>query len=79
MKQIFILIESNRSVPEKYQLNISNYNEVTFGKKRLRIFGAKIWNSLPYHIKSSKDLESFKAVIKTWDNVNWKCVICKKL
>ena len=79
MKQIFILIESNRSVPEKYQLNISNYNEVTFGKKRLRIFGPIIWNSLPYHIKSSIDLKFFKAVIKTWDDVNWKCVICKKL
>ena len=23
-----------------------------------RIFGSKIWNSLPYHIKSSKNLES---------------------
>ena len=54
MKQIFELRETNRSVREKYQLNLNipNYNQVTFGKKSLRIFGPKIWNSLPYPIKS---------------------------
>ena len=81
MKQIFELRETNRNVREKYRLNLNipNYNQVTFGKKGLRIFGPKIWNSLPYHIKFSKNLETFKTVIKNWDGVNCKCVICKKL
>ena len=81
MEQIFELRETNRNVREKYRLNLNipNYNQVTFGKKSLRIFGPKIWNSLPYHIKSSKNLETFKTVIKNWDGVNCKCVICKKL
>ena len=81
IKQIFELRETNRNVRDKYQLNLNipNYNQVTFGKKCLRIFGPKIWNSLPYHIKSSKNLETFKTVIKNWDGVNCKCVICKKL
>ena len=81
MKQIFELRETNRNVREKYRLNlnISIYNQVTFGKKSLRRFRSTIWNSLPYHIKSSKDLETFKTVIKNWDGVNCKCVICKKL
>ena len=66
MKQIFELRETNRNVREKYRLTLSilHYNQVTFGKKSLRIFGPKIWNSLPYHIKSSKKLETFKTVIK---------------
>ena len=66
MKQIFELRETNRNVHEKYRLNLNipNYNQVTFGKKSLRILGPKIWNSLPYHIKSSKNLETFKTVIK---------------
>ena len=44
MTQIFELRETDKSVREKYQLNlnISNYNKVTFGKKSLRIFGPKI-------------------------------------
>ena len=81
MKQIFQLRETNRNVCEKSRLNLNipNYNQVTFGKKSLRIFGPKIWNSLPYHIKSSKNLETFKTVIKNWGGVNCKCVICKNL
>ena len=67
MKQIFELRETNRSAPEKYQLNlnISYYNQVTFGKKNSRIFGPKIWNSLPYHIKSLKILEFSKLLLNT--------------
>ena len=81
MKQIFELRETNRNVREKYRLNLNipNYNQVTFGKKSLRISELKIWNSLPYHIKSSKNLETFKTVIKNWDGVNCRCVVCKKL
>ena len=54
MKQNFELRETNRSVREKYRLNLNipDYNQVTFGKKSWRIFGIKIWNSLPYLIKS---------------------------
>ena len=79
MKQIFELRETNRNICEKYRLNLNipNYDRVTFGEKSLRIFGPKIWNNLPYHIKSSKNLETFKTVIKNWDGVNCKCIsIC---
>ena len=81
MKQIFELRKTNRNIREKYRLNLNihNYNQVTFGKMSLRIFGPKIWNTLPCHIKSSQSLETFKTVIKNWDGVNCKCVICKKL
>ena len=81
MKQIFELRKTNRNVLEKYglNLNIPNYYQVAFGEKSLRIFGPKIWKSLPYHIKSSKNLETFKTVIKNWDGVNCKSVIYKKL
>ena len=58
MKQIFELKEINRIVCEKYRLNlnIANYNQVTFDKKSWTIFEPKIWNSLPYQIESSKTL-----------------------
>ena len=51
MKQIFELRETNRGVHEKYRLNLNipNYNQVTFGKMNLRIFGPNIWNNLTYH------------------------------
>ena len=79
LEQIFEIRETHRSVREKHLLNlkIPNYNQVTFGKKSLKIVGPKIWNSLPYHIKSSNNLESSKTVIKNSDGVNCKCGICK--
>ena len=81
MRQTFELRETNRSAREKYRLNLNipNYDQVTFDKKSLKIFEPKRWNSLRYHIKSSKNLETFKTIIKNWDSVNCKCVICKKL
>ena len=67
IKQIFELRETNRNVLGKYRLklNIPNYNQAPFGKKKsLRMFGPKICSNLiPYHIKSSKNLESFKTVV----------------
>ena len=47
-----------------WNLHIPVHNQVTSGRKSLRVFGPKVWNSLPYHIKSSGNLESFKIIIK---------------
>ena len=62
MRDFFSLRETSRLIRKKYKLNLSLpvHNRVTFGSKSLRVFGPKIWNSLPYHIKSSENLESFK-------------------
>ena len=43
MREIFSLRQTDRSVREKYKLNldIPSYNEVTFGSKALKFFGPK--------------------------------------
>ena len=66
MRDLFKLRFTNRPVREKYKMNmiIPEFNQVSYGKKSLRTFGPKLWNSLPYHIKSSENLESFKRTIK---------------
>ena len=45
----------NRPIREKYKMNmiIPDFNQVFYGKKSLRTFGPKHWNSLPDHIKPS--------------------------
>ena len=40
-------------------------NEVTLGVKSIRYFRPKIWNSFPFHIKSSESLTTFKKIKKT--------------
>ena len=66
MKNIFTVKETDRLTREQYKLNLNtpSYNQMTFGYKSLRIFGPKIWNIIPHHIKSSENLESFKGLIK---------------
>ena len=78
MRDLFSWTEANRLVREKnvINLNILVHNQVTFGSKSLRAFGPKVWNSLPYHIKSSENLESFKMIIKHWSRTRSHCKVC---
>ena len=66
MNEILRLRVTNRMVGSQYRLNleIPKVNRVSFGNKSIRSFGPKIWNSLPSHIKSCENLETFKGVIK---------------
>ena len=52
---------------QKHKLNLEAaiVNEVTLGVKSIRYFGPKIWNSFPFHIKSSESLTTFKKIKKT--------------
>ena len=78
-KDIFKLRMKNRLTREKYKLNleIPKSNQVRFGTKCLRHLGPKVWNSLPYHIKSSESLTIFKNLIKNCNGTVCSCKICK--
>ena len=69
MKEIFELRLSSRPVREEYKLNLNipKKSQVTFGTKSLESLGPKIWSNLPYHIKSSENLNVFKNLIKKWN------------
>ena len=69
MNDIFKIRVTDRPVRKFYRNNIEfqRFNQVTFGKNSLRVFGPKVWNALPSKIKVSEDLMSFKAQIKKWD------------
>ena len=78
MKDIFRLKISSRPTRDQYKLNleIPDKNRVRFGSKSLRSLGAKIWNSLPYHIKSAENLMQFRKIIEKWNGTNSNCSIC---
>ena len=67
MNNIFKLKINSREVRDKYKLNldIPKWNQRTFGYKSLKVLGPKIWNNLPYHVKSSENLDTFKNLLKT--------------
>ena len=80
MNEIFELRKTKRTVRNQYKLNLEVpiINQVTFGAKSIRYLGPKIWNSLPFHIKSNESLTTFKRSIKNWDTVSCKCPICQR-
>ena len=80
MNNIFKVKENKRLVREQYKLNLETpkWNQVTFGAKSLKVYGPKVWNSLPFHIKTSKNLIQFKSLIKNWNGNSCSCTVCTK-
>ena len=58
MNEIFELRKIDRAIQNQYKLNLEVpiINQVIFGAKSIRYLGPKIWNSLPFHKKSSESL-----------------------
>ena len=58
--------KDNRAVRDGYKLNLNfpRTNQVTFGISCLKSAGLKIWNALPFNIKTGENLKSFKTLIK---------------
>ena len=79
MNDIFEL-RKTRAIRNQYKPNpeVPTINQVTFGAKSIRYLGPEIWNTLPFHIKSSESLTTFKRIIKNWDTVSCKCPICQR-
>ena len=79
MNSIFKLKINGKEVRDKYKLNldIPKWNQRTFGYKSLKVLGPKIWNNLPYHVKFSDNLDTFKNLLKNWDGNLCKCNLSK--
>ena len=80
MKNIFEMKTNNRIVREKYKLNLNipRTNQVTFGTNSLKSYGPKIWNALPFSIKTAENLKAFKTLIKKWNGASRTCMICSQ-
>ena len=80
MNNIFKVKENKRLVREQYKLNLETpeWNQVTFGVKSLKVYGLKVWNSLPFHIKTSENLVQSKSLMKNWNGNSCSCIVCTK-
>ena len=91
MNETFKLGKTSRVVRRNYKLNLDvpAINRVSFGDKSLRCCrpniwnsnsniwnsNSNIWNSLPFLIKFSENLETFKNIAKNWNGVSCKCKV----
>ena len=80
MNNIFKVKENKRLVREQYKLNLETpeWNQVTFGGKSVKVYKPKVWNSLPFHIKTSENLIQFKNLVKHWNGNSCSCTVCTK-
>ena len=80
INNIFKLKINGREVRDKYKLNldIPKWNQKTFGYKSLNLLGPNIWKNLPYHVKSSENVDTFKNLLQNCDGNSCKCNLCKK-
>ena len=80
MNDIFELRKSNRAIRNQYKpnLEVPIINQVNLGAKSIRYLGPEIWNTLPFHIKSSESLTTIKRIIKKLDAVSCKFPIYQR-
>ena len=81
MNNIFKSKTNGWEVRGKYKLNldIPKWNQKSFGSKSLKLLGPQIWSNLPYHVKSSENLNVFKNLLKNWNENSYKCNLCEKM
>ena len=51
---------------DPYRLVQPKFRTKTYGFRSFRYFGAKVWNTLPPHLKGIDELASFKMNIAQW-------------
>ena len=80
MNDTFELRKTNRAIRNQYKpnLEVPIINQENLEAKSIRYLGPKIWNTLPFHIKSSESLTTFKRIIKNLDTVSCKFRICQR-
>ena len=47
-------------------LKVPSTNTVTYGDRAFSVAAPKLWNSVPYEIRSSESLNKFKSKLKTY-------------
>ena len=80
MIKIFEMKKNNRVIRDRYKLNLNipRTNQVTIGTNSLKSHGLKIWNALPFNIKTTENLKAFKTLIKKWNGASCNCIICSQ-
>ena len=62
---------------EIIQVLYVNVNTMRYGVDTSHRLGPKIWNLLPLSIKTARDLNEFKNLIKSWTPETCRCKLCK--
>ena len=57
--------------------DIPTVRTTRYGLRSLRYSAPKIWNSLPYELRDTTNLNQFRALINTWTEPSCSCIVCR--
>ena len=77
MNALFPLNDNPHNLRNINTFHTGNVRTVYNGTETVTFRGADIWAQLPEGIKKASTIKEFKAKIKTLQNINCKCRICK--
>ncbi|KAK6176060.1 hypothetical protein SNE40_014416 [Patella caerulea] len=77
MSQLISVKKSHYSCRYSNLVQVPNVNSEKHGKNSFKFQAAKIWNSLPEHIRTTTKFGLFKKILFTWNGIECKCSMCK--
>ena len=66
LNDMYAIKECEYALRDCSRIQQSKFKTYTFGYKSFQYYGAKVWNSIPIHVKNSTDLSIFKQDIDVW-------------
>ena len=66
LNELFERSPSHYNLRDPYCLVQPTFRTMKYGFRSFRYFGAKVWNTLPAHLKGIDNLASFKTNITHW-------------
>ena len=66
LNDLFKLKKSRYEFRDSLKLNQNKFDTMKNGYKSFQYYGSKLWNGIPYEIKSSESLYVFKLKITDW-------------
>ena len=77
MCDIFETTNLNHNLRSQTDFIRSHVNTSSFRLNSLKYLATKIWDILPYNIKSVENLNSFKKKIRNWEPIGCYCRLCE--
>ena len=66
LNDIFIQPSLNYNPRDSCRLEQPKFRTFTYGLRSFRYYGSKLWNLLPYQVKNTRDIVTFKINITEW-------------
>ena len=69
--------QNDYSLRGSQNLSVSRLRTTTYGLRRIRYEGTRLWNRLYVNLKATESIHGFRSVINTWNGPTYAYNVCK--